>query len=222
MRRGAVVRDKGTGGWQQAIAPLGTVAAGFTTLSCLGMSAAVSLSTSVGATFLTRDSALRPLLAASLVVTVAGSALSFWRHRGLAWPLVVTIAASVAIYSALYVGLGPGGMGAMAGDAPAVAGAGNDGLSNGRQAIVWASASPSLKRMTNARIWPAPGRCQKSANGSMTALRSRSAKLCTSVRTAARVGSRARKVAMVLLRMMAAMRSSDPRQPRFPIDASTT
>ena len=141
MRRGVVVRAEGTGGWQQAIAPLGTIAAGFTTLSCLGMSAAVSLSTSIGATFFTRDSALRPLLATSLAVTVAGSALSFWRHRGLAWPLVVTIAASMAIYSALYVGLGPGGMGAMAGDAPAVAGAGNDGLSNGRQAIVWASAA---------------------------------------------------------------------------------
>ena len=142
-------RDDGRGGWQQAVGPVGTVAAGFTTLCCLGVSAAVSLGTSVGATFLTRDSALRPLLAATLAVTVAGSALTFWRHRGLAWPLVVTVAASLAIYSAVYIGLGAGGMNdGMVGEAPAHAGV-DHGLGNGRLVIVWAGAA----LLIGAQLW---------------------------------------------------------------------
>ena len=150
MRREAGLQPDGRGRWQHAVGPLGTVAAGFTTLCCLGVSAAVSLSTSVGATFLARDSALRPMLAGTLVVTVAGSALTFWRHRGLAWPLAVTVAASVAIFSALYIGLGPGGMNdGMAGEAPALAGAGHGGPSNGRLAIVWASAA----LLIGAQLW---------------------------------------------------------------------
>lgn len=65
------------------MASLGAVAAGFTALCCIGVSAAVSLSTALGATFLTRDSTLRPLLAVTLAVTVAGSALTYtyWRRR---------------------------------------------------------------------------------------------------------------------------------------------
>ena len=150
MRRETRWRLDGRGGWQQAVGPLGAVAAGFTTLCCLGVSAAVSLGTSVGATFLARDSVLRPLLAGMLVVTVAGSALTFWRHRGLAWPLAVTVAASVAIYGAVYVGLGTGGMNdGMAGEAPVLAGAGHDGLSNGRLLIVWASAA----LLIGAQLW---------------------------------------------------------------------
>ena len=142
-------RDDGRGGWQQAVGPVGTVAAGFTTLCCLGVSAAVSLGTSVGATFLARDSALRPLLAATLAVTVAGSALTFWRHRGIAWPLVVTVAASLAIYSAVYIGLGAGGMNdGMAGEAPAHTGA-HHGLGNGRLVIVWAGAA----LLIGAQLW---------------------------------------------------------------------
>ena len=143
-------RDDGVGRWQRVVAPLGTVAAGFTTLCCLGVSAAVSLGTSVGATFLTRDSALRPLLATTLAVTVAGSALTFWRHRALVWPLVATIAASVLIYGAVYVGLGAGGMNdGMAGEAPAPAGGGHGGLSDGRLVLVWAGAA----LLTGAQLW---------------------------------------------------------------------
>jgi len=59
--------------------PLG--AAGFTTLCCLGFSAALSLATGLGATFLTEDSTLRPILAVTLGLTVATSALTYWRHR---------------------------------------------------------------------------------------------------------------------------------------------
>jgi len=47
--------------WQRWIPRFGVIAAGFTALSCLGVAAALSLATSVGATFLTRDSSLRPL-----------------------------------------------------------------------------------------------------------------------------------------------------------------
>ena len=130
-----------SGGWKQAVGPLGTVAAAFTTLCCLGVSAAVSLGTSLGATFLTRDNALRPLLAATLGVTLAGSTLTLWRHRGLVWPLAATVAAAGLIYGGVYVGLGAGGMhDAMAGEAPAGTGAGHSGLGNGRLALVWTGA----------------------------------------------------------------------------------
>ena len=123
------------------VGPVGTAAAGFTTLCCLGVSAAVSLSTSLGATFLTRDSSLRPLLAATLAVTVTASALTFWRHRGLVWPFAATAAAAIMIYGAVYVGLGPGGMNdGMAGEAPPGPGAGHGGLGNFRLALVWTGA----------------------------------------------------------------------------------
>ena len=140
----------GVSRWRQVVGPVGTVAAGFTTLCCLGVSAAVSLSTSLGATFLTRDSSLRPLLAATLAVTVAASALTFWRHRGLVWPLAATAAAAVMIYGAVYVGLGAGGMNDhMAGEAPAGPGAGHGGLGNGRLALVWTGAA----LLISAQLW---------------------------------------------------------------------
>lgn len=47
--------------WQRWMPRAGVIAAGFTALCCLGVAAALSLATSVGATFLTRDSSLRPL-----------------------------------------------------------------------------------------------------------------------------------------------------------------
>ena len=71
----------------------GVVTSGFTALCCLGVSAAVSLATAAGATFLTRDSSLRPLLTASLAVTVVGSALTFWRHRRPGPPALTAVAA---------------------------------------------------------------------------------------------------------------------------------
>ncbi len=55
--------------WQGWIPRTGVIVAGFTALCCLGVAAALSLATSVSATFLTRDSSLRPLLAATLLFT---------------------------------------------------------------------------------------------------------------------------------------------------------
>ncbi len=64
-----------------------------------------------GATFLTRDSSLRPLLAASLAVTVVGSALTFWRHRR-PGPLALTAVAAIWVYAFIYlVGGSHGGTG---------------------------------------------------------------------------------------------------------------
>ena len=80
---------------------VGFVASAITTACCLGLSAAVSLATAVGATFLTRDATLRPLLAAMLAITVVGSAWTARRHRSLP-PLVLSVVASVLVYSALY------------------------------------------------------------------------------------------------------------------------
>jgi hypothetical protein len=79
----------------------GFVASAITTACCLGLSAAVSLATSVGATFLTRDATLRPLLATVLAITAAGSAWTALRHRSLP-PLLLTVIASAVVYSALY------------------------------------------------------------------------------------------------------------------------
>lgn len=88
--------------WQRVISLGGLVAAGFTTLCCLGVAAALSLASSIGATFLTRDSALRPVLIATLAVTTLGSALTFWRHRNSPVPLLLTIVASVWIYTLVF------------------------------------------------------------------------------------------------------------------------
>lgn len=86
---------------------VGFVASAITTVCCLGVSAAVSLASAVGATFLTRDATLLPILVAVLAVTVAGSAWTFRRHRTVA-PLLLTVTASVWIYSALYGPLNEG------------------------------------------------------------------------------------------------------------------
>lgn len=83
--------------WQRWTPRAGVIATGFTALCCLGVAAALSLATSVGATFLTRDSSLRPLLAATLLFTGLGSALTFTRHRK-PGPLILTIAAGLWIY----------------------------------------------------------------------------------------------------------------------------
>jgi len=79
----------------------GFIASAITTVCCLGLSAAVSLASSIGATFLTRDATLQPLLAVTLAVTVLGSVWTYRRHRSLL-PLLLTVAASTLIYSALF------------------------------------------------------------------------------------------------------------------------
>src|SRR6266853_3591905 len=92
--------------WERAVSPVGVIAAGFTTLCCLGIAAVLSFASSIGATFLTRDSSLRPILIVTLAVTVVGSALTFWRYRQTVWPLALTVAASVWIYLVVFVSRG--------------------------------------------------------------------------------------------------------------------
>jgi hypothetical protein len=88
--------------WQRLLPRVGAVAAGFTALCCLGISAALSLASSVGATFLTRDSSVKPLLAITLVVTALGSALTYWRHRH-PGPLLLTVLAGAWVYLFTFV-----------------------------------------------------------------------------------------------------------------------
>ncbi len=80
-------------------------------MCCIGFSAAISLATAAEATFLTATVPCGPLLAASLIVTVLGSALTFWRHR-MPGPLVLTVAAAAWVYAFIYlVGGAHGGTG---------------------------------------------------------------------------------------------------------------
>ena len=80
---------------------VGFVASAVTTVCCLGVASAISVASAIGATFLTRDSTLQPLLIAMLSITVAGSAWTALRHRSVL-PLLLTVVASVLVYSALY------------------------------------------------------------------------------------------------------------------------
>jgi hypothetical protein len=131
---------------------VGVVTAGFTTLCCLGVSAALSLATAVGATFLTRDSTLRPILAGTLAVTIAGSALTYWRHRR-AGPLALTTLAAVWVYAVVFVvGSGRGGQAGaghgdhMVEDAARQVG---HGFTGGRLALVWVG----LAALVSAQVW---------------------------------------------------------------------
>lgn len=79
----------------------GLVASAFTAMCCVGLSVAVSLASGIGATFLTQDSTLQPLLIISLAITIAGSAFTFRRHRN-PLPLLSTVLASAWIWASLY------------------------------------------------------------------------------------------------------------------------
>lgn len=95
------------------------------------MSAAVSLTTALGATFLTRDSSLRPLLAVSLTVTVLGSAPTFWRRRRPV-TLILTIIAAIWVYAFIYLVHGN-----QMADNMGVHGAHNTGFSANRLTGIW-------------------------------------------------------------------------------------
>jgi len=75
----------------------GAAAAAFTTLCCLGFTAALSLASAVGATFLTRDATLKPLLVATITLTLVGSALTYRRHRN-PLPLILTALAGAWVF----------------------------------------------------------------------------------------------------------------------------
>lgn len=134
-------------GWRRWFSWVGLLAAGFTTLCCLGIAAALSLATSVGATFLTKDSSLKPILAATLAVTVIGSALTFWRHRR-PTSLVLTTLAAIWVYGFVFVGRhsGDGGHDNMSDHAT---GQVHAGLSGGRLALVWVG----LAMLVAAQVW---------------------------------------------------------------------
>jgi hypothetical protein len=128
--------------WHRGLTWAGLVGAGFTALCCLGVSAALSLASAVGATFLTQDSSLRPILAGTLALTVAGSALTYWRHRR-PGPLILTALAAVWAYGVIFL---VGGTHAAHGtstmadhmtDHMADHASGHAGLGGGRLALAW-------------------------------------------------------------------------------------
>lgn len=88
--------------WQRALPRAGALAAAFTTLCCLGLTAALSLASAAGATFLTEDATLRPLLAATILLTLAGSALTYRRHRN-PMPLILTALAGAWVFVFIFM-----------------------------------------------------------------------------------------------------------------------
>ncbi len=87
--------------WQRWLPRGAALVAAFATLCCLGLTALVSLLTAIGATFLTTDATLKPLLAVSLVVTIVASAFTWRRHRN-PLPLLLTVIAAGVIFWSLY------------------------------------------------------------------------------------------------------------------------
>ena len=137
--------------WRRCFTWAGLVAAGFTALCCLGVSAALSLASAVGATFLTQDSSLRPILAGTLALTVAGSALTYWRHRH-PGALIVTTLAAVWVYSVIFLAGGSHSASTMADhmtDHMADHASGHAGLGGGRLALAWIG----LGVLVAAQVW---------------------------------------------------------------------
>jgi len=139
--------------WERLLTWAGLVSAGFTALCCLGVSAAVSLATSVGATFLTQDSSLRPILAGTLAVTVAGSALTYWRHRRPV-PLLLTVVAAIWVYALIFiVGGSHGGhadhMADQMADHMTDHAGGHAGFGTGHLALIWLG----LAVLVAAQVW---------------------------------------------------------------------
>ena len=127
---------------------VGAVSTAFTTACCLGVAAAVSFASSIGATFLTRDSSLRPALILTLAVATAGAALTYWRHRRNPIPLLLTVAAGVSIYTLIFVDLHAAAMHDHMADAASTT-AHVHHLGAGRQTLVWAG----LAVLVAAQVW---------------------------------------------------------------------
>lgn len=87
--------------WRRWAPRVATVSATFTALCCLGVTAALSLATAVGATFMTTDETLQPLLAVMLVLTAAGSLLTLLGHRN-PLPLILTVASGALVFFAIF------------------------------------------------------------------------------------------------------------------------
>ena len=134
-------------GWQRNLCAGGATATGFTTLCFLGVTAALSFASSVGAAFLTRDSGLRPALIASLGVTTAGAALTYWRHRRTVVPLIFTVGAGVWIYTLVFGATGHAMHDHMSDAAAAQPHVHH--LGGGRQASVWVG----IAMLVGAQAW---------------------------------------------------------------------
>lgn len=134
------------------------------------MSFAISLASSIGATFLTRDATLKPLLAVMLGVTIIGTTLTSRRHRHPA-PLIFVVIAAALIFAALYgpldagIGVhnataGPGGHYAAHGamhDAMRANSGAHGGVS--ARALVWIGlATMLIAQLADAVLVRAPGR----------------------------------------------------------------
>lgn len=137
--------------------PVGNLAAGFTALCCLGVSAALSLASSIGATFLTEDATLKPLLLGTLVFTVMASVMTYRRRRN-PWPALLTLVASVTIYSSIFVGVAAGAHAdhgdhtGDAGNGDHMAHAGHGGLGHvgaTRETLAWLGIS----LLIGAQVW---------------------------------------------------------------------
>ncbi|WP_006243698.1 MerC family mercury resistance protein [Mycolicibacterium tusciae] len=87
--------------WQRWLPRGAALVAGFATLCCLGLTALVSLLTAIGATFLTTDATLKPLLAVSLVITIVASGFT-WRRHCNPLPVLLTVVAAGVIFWSLY------------------------------------------------------------------------------------------------------------------------
>jgi len=87
--------------WQRALPRVGALAAAFTTLCCLGFTAALSLASAAGATFLTEDATLQPLLIGTIILTLVGSALTYRRHRN-PLPLTLTALAGAWVFLSIF------------------------------------------------------------------------------------------------------------------------
>ena len=87
--------------WQRSLPRAGAAAAAFTTLCCLGFTAALSLASAVGATIMTRDATLEPILVATIILTVVGSALTYRCHRN-PLPVILTALAGTWVFLSIF------------------------------------------------------------------------------------------------------------------------
>ena len=142
-------------GWRRWFTWVSLVSAAFTTLCCMGISVALSLTSAIGATFLTRDATLRPILAGTLAITVAASALTYWRRHRFA-PFLITAASAIWVYGFTFlVGASHGGhaQGDNMTDHMTGTAAAHTGLSGGRLIAVWVG----LGALVAAQLWDLVG-----------------------------------------------------------------
>ena len=87
--------------WRRSLPAVSAVGALFTTACCIGVPAAISITSAVGAGFLLQDRYLQPLLIVALLITIGASALTFSRHRNPV-PLIITTLSALMLYWFIY------------------------------------------------------------------------------------------------------------------------